>query len=82
VLINHADGAILVVKANSTRYNHIDRMLEPLPADRMLGVVLNQSEPGLSESRYNYATYNYQRLELPSPETHEHLELGTEQDVS
>jgi len=62
VLINHADGAMLVVRANRTRYSEIDRLLEPLPKDRLLGVVLNQSEDVLDESHYNYGYYNYKRL--------------------
>jgi capsular exopolysaccharide synthesis family protein len=62
VLINHADGAMLVVRANRTRYSTLDRILEPLPKDRMLGVVLNQSEDVMDESQYNYGYYNYKRL--------------------
>ncbi len=62
VLINHADGAMLVVRANRTSYSVIDRLLEPLPKDRLLGVVLNQSEDVLEESHYNYGYYNYKRL--------------------
>ncbi len=62
VLINQADGAILVVRANRTRYSAIDRILDPLPKDRLLGVVLNQSEDVLQESHYNYGYYNYKRL--------------------
>ncbi len=68
VLINHADGALLVVRANRTRYSAIDRILEPLPRERFLGVVLNQSEDVLDESHYNYGYYNYRRLnEAMSP---------------
>lgn len=62
VLINHADGAMLVVRANRTRYGVLERLLEPLPKERMLGVVLNQSEDVLDESHYNYGYYNYRRL--------------------
>lgn len=62
VLINHADGAMLVVRANRTRYSVIERLLEPIPRDRLLGVVLNQSEDVLEESHYNYGYYNYKRL--------------------
>ncbi len=61
VLINHADGAILVVRAGKTRYSVLDRILETLPKDRMLGVVLNQSEDVLDESNYNYGYYNASR---------------------
>jgi capsular exopolysaccharide synthesis family protein len=58
VLINHADGAMLVVRAGRTRYSEVDRILESLPRDRMLGVVLNQSEDVLDETHYNYGYYN------------------------
>lgn len=57
VLINHADGAMLVVRAGRTRYSEVDRILEALPRERMLGVVLNQSEDVLDESHYNYGYY-------------------------
>jgi capsular exopolysaccharide synthesis family protein len=68
VLIEQADGALLVVRANRTRYSVIDRVLDPLPKDRFLGVVLNQSEQVMDESHYNYGYYNYKRIpELPSP---------------
>lgn len=68
VLINQADSAIIVVRANRTRYSAIERLLEPLPKERLLGVVLNQSEAVMDESHYNYGYYNYKRLnELPSP---------------
>lgn len=57
VLINQADGALLVVRANRTRYNNVDRVLETLPRERLMGVVLNQSEDVLDESHYNYGYY-------------------------
>lgn len=57
VLINHADGAMLVIRAGKTRYSAIDRILETLPRDRMMGVVLNQSEDVLAESHYDYGNY-------------------------
>jgi capsular exopolysaccharide synthesis family protein len=57
VLINQADGALLVVRANRTRYGNLDRVLESLPRERMMGVVLNQSEDILDETYYNYGYY-------------------------
>ena len=57
VLINQADGAMLVVRAGRTRYAQIDRILENLPRERMLGVVLNESEDVLDETHYNYGYY-------------------------
>jgi capsular exopolysaccharide synthesis family protein len=62
VLINHADGAMLVIRANKTSFSMIDRSLEPIPKDRFLGVVLNQSEDVLKESEYNYGYYNYRKM--------------------
>ncbi len=62
VLINHADGAMLVIRANKTSFSMIDRTLEPIPKDRFLGVVLNQSEDVLKESEYNYGYYNYRKM--------------------
>lgn len=61
VLINHADGALLVVRANKTRYSVVDRVLETIPRDRMMGVILNQSEDVLDESHYNYGYYGKNR---------------------
>jgi Mrp family chromosome partitioning ATPase len=57
VLINQADGALLVVSANQTKYKDIERTLEMLPRQKMLGAVLNQSEDTLVRDSY----YNYYR---------------------
>ena len=57
VLINHADGAIMVVRSGKTRYSTVERVMESVPRDRMLGVVLNQSEDVLDETHYNYGYY-------------------------
>lgn len=58
VLMNHADGAMLVIRAGKTRFSAVDRVMESVPRDRMLGVVLNQSEDVLDESHYNYGYYH------------------------
>jgi capsular exopolysaccharide synthesis family protein len=57
VLINQADGALLVVCANQTKYKDIERTLEMLPRQKMLGAVLNQSEDTLIRDSY----YSYYR---------------------
>jgi capsular exopolysaccharide synthesis family protein len=62
VLMNHADGAMLVIRAGRTKYSAVDRVMETVPRERMLGVVLNQSEDVLDESHYNYGYYNTKRL--------------------
>jgi capsular exopolysaccharide synthesis family protein len=54
LLINRADSAILVVRASKTRYTVVDRLLEQLPRDRMLGVVLNRSDTKLDANDYYY----------------------------
>ncbi|MBC7797352.1 MAG: CpsD/CapB family tyrosine-protein kinase [Pyrinomonadaceae bacterium] len=61
VLINHADGALLVVRAGKTRYNTVNRLLEDLPRDRMLGVVLNGGEGEVSADHYDYYYNNYEK---------------------
>ena len=61
VLINHADGAMIVVRANRTRYSLVERALENVARERLLGVILNQSEDVMDESQYNYGYYNYNR---------------------
>ncbi len=61
VLINDADGAILVVRSGRTKYSDVDRVLETLPKERMLGVVLNHSEEVLTESNYGYGYYGKNR---------------------
>lgn len=54
VLINRADGALLVVRSGKTRYAALDQMLEPLPRERLLGVVLNRADQELSQTDYYY----------------------------
>jgi capsular exopolysaccharide synthesis family protein len=67
VLINRADGALLVVRAGKTRYAEIDRLLEQLPRERMLGVVLNRTGEQLDETSYYYQR-RYQRKDAePQP---------------
>jgi capsular exopolysaccharide synthesis family protein len=54
VLINRADAALIVARAGRTRYAALERLLEPLPRERLLGVVLNGSDEQLSEQNYYY----------------------------
>jgi capsular exopolysaccharide synthesis family protein len=67
VLINRADGAMLVVRAGKTRYAAVDRLLEQLPRERMLGVILNRADEQLDESSYYYQQRYYRRDKEPSP---------------
>src|SRR5436190_7768308 len=63
VLMNRADGALLVVRAGKTRYSIIDKLLEHVPKDRMMGVVLNRAEeqPDSTSYYYQHRYYNRER---------------------
>jgi capsular exopolysaccharide synthesis family protein len=64
LLINRADAALLVVRASRTRYSVVDHLLEQLPRERMLGVVLNRAETRPVETAYYYQ----QRQQRPALE--------------
>lgn len=66
VLINRADGALLVVRAGKTRYAMLDKVLEQLPKERILGVVLNRSDETVDSAAYYYQKrYNKRDRSLP-----------------
>jgi capsular exopolysaccharide synthesis family protein len=61
VLIGRADAALVVARANKTKYASLERLLEPLPRERLLGVVLNGSDEQLNEQNYYYRRYSSRR---------------------
>ena len=63
VLMSRADGGLLVVRAGKTRYSAVDRLLDHLPKDRLLGVVLNRTEdqPDSNSYYYQHRYYNRER---------------------
>jgi len=63
VLVGRADAALIVVRANRTRYSTLERVLEPLPRQSILGVVLNGAEQQPDESSYYYQRRSYRREE-------------------
>jgi capsular exopolysaccharide synthesis family protein len=67
VLINRADGALLVVRSGKTRYAVVDRLLEQLPRERMLGVILNRTDEQLNESNYYYQRRYKRHENRPTP---------------
>jgi Mrp family chromosome partitioning ATPase len=70
VLINRADAALLVVRAGKTRYSAVDQLLDQLPRERMLGVVVNGSEEEITESDYYYnRRKHYKRGGNAEPQT-------------
>lgn len=72
LLINRADGALLVVRASKTRYAAVDRLLEQLPRERMIGVVLNRAETSPDETAYYYQP-RHQRSMPEAPEETESI---------
>jgi capsular exopolysaccharide synthesis family protein len=61
VLIGRADGALMVVRSGKTRYAELDRVLEPLPRERILGIVLNGAEDNKDDSSSYYQRRYYRR---------------------
>src|SRR5215204_3126448 len=63
VLMSRADGGLLVVRAGKTRYAAVDKLLEQMPKERLLGVVLNRTDeqPESSSSYYQHRYYNRER---------------------
>ena len=54
LLMNRADAGLLVLRAKVTRYSVVERLLEQLPRERMLGVVLNRAETKPAPTDYYY----------------------------
>ena len=69
VLLSRADGGLLVVRAGHTRYATVDKLLDQMPKERLLGVVLNRTDEQPDESSYYYQHRYYNRerrtTELP-----------------
>jgi capsular exopolysaccharide synthesis family protein len=61
VLMSRADGGLLVVRAGKTRYSAVDKLLEQMPKERLLGVVLNRTEEQPDEASYYYQHRYYNR---------------------
>ena len=53
-----ADGVLLIIKADATPYQVVQRAVETLGADRVLGTVLNRVSEASLHSSYGYY-YNY-----------------------
>jgi capsular exopolysaccharide synthesis family protein len=72
VLMSRADGGLLVVRAGKTRYSTVDSLLEHIPKERLLGVVLNRTEEQPDSASYYYQHRYYSRerkvTEMPPAE--------------
>ncbi|HEY0099296.1 MAG TPA: CpsD/CapB family tyrosine-protein kinase [Pyrinomonadaceae bacterium] len=61
VLIGRADGALMVVRSGKTRYAALDRVLEPLPRERLLGIILNGADDNKDDSSSYYQRRYYRK---------------------
>jgi capsular exopolysaccharide synthesis family protein len=61
VLMSRADGGLLVVRAGKTRYSTVDKLLDQMPRERLLGVVLNRTEEQPDAANYYYQHRYYNR---------------------
>jgi receptor protein-tyrosine kinase len=68
LLSSMADGVVLVIKAGSTQYDMVNRAVDLIGRDRLLGVVLNRATEMPNRSTYDYSKYYYSAntTELPA----------------
>ena len=52
ILVHTMDATLMVIRSNYTHYKALGRIMEDLPADRLLGVVLNDSDEPLIKGEY------------------------------
>jgi capsular exopolysaccharide synthesis family protein len=82
VLISRADAALLVVRAGKTRYSQIDKLLEQLPREKVLGVILNRAEDQPDSSSYYYQQRYSNRDRGVSASSARALSEETEKEVA
>jgi len=66
LLASIADGVVLVVKAESTPFDMVNRAVDALGRDRLLGVVLNRATEHSHRAAYDYYKYYYGGSKLPA----------------
>lgn len=69
LLMTRADAGILVVRAGKTRYATVERLLDHMPRERLLGIVLNRTEeqPDSASYYYQHRYYNRERKMTEMP---------------
>jgi Mrp family chromosome partitioning ATPase len=65
LLSSMADGVVLVVKAGSTPHDMVNRAVDLIGRERVIGVVLNRATELPHRSTYDYSNY-YGGSELPA----------------
>jgi capsular exopolysaccharide synthesis family protein len=83
VLMSRADGAVLVVRAGKTRYGALDKLLEQIPRERLLGVVLNRADEQPESTSYYYQyRYSKERPQVNGKRPKALAEAPSEKEVS
>jgi Mrp family chromosome partitioning ATPase len=62
------DGAVLVVRANSTPYHQVQRAIDALDRNRLLGVVLNSVNTPINGTHHYYSYYHGARTQAADPQ--------------
>jgi len=66
LLSSMADAVVLVVKAESTPYDMVNRAVEAIGRDRVMGVVLNRATELPHRTNYDYYKYYYGASRTPA----------------
>lgn len=66
LLANHSDAVILVIRAGVAPYETVEKAIEALPRDRIMGIVLNGAEHLREAGYYDYYYYYARRKDEPS----------------
>jgi len=69
LLMSRADAGLLVVRAGKTRYTAVDKLLDQMPKERLLGIVLNRTDeqPDAASYYYQHRYYNRERRTTEMP---------------
>jgi protein-tyrosine kinase len=57
IIARHVDGVLLVVRAGKTPRDYLTKALQSLNSSKVMGVVLNGAELGISSKYYYYSTH-------------------------
>ena len=59
VMTDLSDGLILVVRSSRTTYRNLERSFKTLDQSKLLGIVLNDVQPRMFNTEYDYRYYQY-----------------------
>ena len=82
VLISRADAGLLVVRAGKTRYSVLDKLLEQIPRERLLGVILNRTQEQPDPTSYYYQRRYYNRDRDFKTDEPKQVPRGTQEEVA